>query len=176
MPPPKQKPVAATFFPREPAAKLRHARLHVRHEARRWSGAERSHGFELVGERPRTALLGQQVDRQRRVATGREVPRDRTDRVVEPPVLVDHQYATASPACRRPGAHQPATPWPAKRDLAGLTRGDLDLRRLRFARRSGAWRSSRQGLGMLHHGSCEQGRSRGSVQPEQPQPTQRLAP
>jgi hypothetical protein len=47
----------------------------------------------LVADRRRTALLGEQVDRQRRVARRREAARDHADVVGEAAVLVDHQHA-----------------------------------------------------------------------------------
>ena len=97
----RQNPVAATFLPGQPPTKLRDTRLHVCDEPRRRCGSQRGHRLELVGERPGASLLGEQVDGERRVAARREATRHRSDRVVEPTVLVDDEQRRRGAGARR---------------------------------------------------------------------------
>ena len=159
MPPPKQKPVAATFFPgRRRRSSVTPAFMSATN--RDGGAAPSGHRFELVGERPRTALLRQQVDRQRRVSAPREAPCHGTDRIVEPAVLVDHQHAPTRPSRRRPCTQQSSLPWPTKRDLAGLGRRYLVTRHTTIGRRSGAGWNTHRRFRPIHYGSREQGRGR----------------
>src|SRR6185503_12017597 len=71
------------------------------------------------------ALLREQVDRERRVATRGEAPGDRADRVVEAAVLVDHEDAAPGPRRRRPGTPQGPPQRAAKGGLARRNGGGL---------------------------------------------------
>jgi hypothetical protein len=104
MPPPKQKPIAATFLPGTRRRQLRHARLHVGVEARRVDLREDRRDLRLVADLRRAALLGQQVDREGRPAVRGHPAGDVADVVGEAAVLVDDEHGAAGALRRRPRA------------------------------------------------------------------------
>ena len=121
MPPPKQKPIAADLIAGVRARELVDGRPSCRRRTAPGGTAERRGGLRRVGERRRAALLGEQVDRERRVAAGGEPAGDRADVVGEAAVLVDDQdrAARASAGPRRPAASGPRA---GERDRLGRQR------------------------------------------------------
>ena len=108
MPPPKQKPVAATFFP---GTRRRSSVTPAFMSATNRDGGTAPSAAMASNSSANdfgAALLREQVDRERRVPARGETSSDRADRVVEPAVLVDHEHATTRPACRRPRTDQPS--------------------------------------------------------------------
>ncbi len=101
-----------------PRLRARHAPLelveagaHVLDESLGWSLAEDAADRALIGDGRSAALLGQQVDRERRVAGPGEPLRDRADVVGQAAVLVDDEDARrrSRPATRDgPGARHAA--------------------------------------------------------------------
>ena len=102
--------------------------LHVGDEARGGDTVQRRHRRGLVGERSSAALLGEQVDRERRVAARGEPAGHRADVVGEAAVLVDHEDAAAWLRRTRPCPHQLAPAGAPERDRCGRV-GDHRLGR-----------------------------------------------
>jgi hypothetical protein len=110
----------------QPAGELDHARLQVGVEACGIHAGEDGGDPGLVADRGGAALLGEQVDRERRDAGGGKAARDLADVVDQAAVLMDDEDATHRVGRRRPGAHQRAVR-PGERDrLRGDRRPPLD--------------------------------------------------
>jgi hypothetical protein len=154
---------------------------HVGHQTGGRRGAERADGLRVAAERGGAALLGEQVDRERGVAVGREPGRDRADVVGEATVLVDHEHRALGARRRGPGALQLAV---RPREPDGLARAGRRGGRGRGGRRRRRRaelrfrRPRRRGAGAVVGSAAARGdqrAGRGDTQSEQTESSQCFA-
>ena len=170
MPPPKQKPIAASRSGRNRGVQLAHAGLHVRDEPLNRDLRQCGGDLGFAWERGGAALARKQVDRERRVPGGGEAARDRADVVVEPAVLVYHEQPAARGHRRGPRAHQRHAVRPVPRDRHGGDGRPVGRRRARGGGRGAASTGRPRGGRAEHH----TGRRAGDA--EQPEPPHCLPP